>query len=390
MRLNPALTSPEQLRKDLERIDAEPNFARGIPSACYADDALLPLEREALFRTGWIGLGLADRWRGTGDYAALDVAGVPLLVVRNAAGVLKAFANSCRHRGSELLAGHGNCRKIKCPFHWWTYDLDGRLKVYPRMETARDFDPADYGLVEFALECRDGLAFVCFDEKPTPLDDWLGDFGALHAPWRLGDLVPTRVREFDVDCNWKAFIEVFNEYYHLPSVHPDSISWLYPEPDPPERVRGAFVTQFGPTEGAAALLEAAQAQALPAGEGLEGRYRRGTRYTWVYPNLSFAASQDSLWMYQAFPLAADRSRIVQTIAFPSVSVELDDFAQRAEHYYQRIDSALGEDLPFLLGQQRGLNSPFARPGRFGALEPSVGHFAHWYARRLLAALAADE
>ncbi len=258
------------------------------------------------------------------------------------------------------------------------------------METARDFDPADYGLVEFALELRAGLAFVSFDATPVPIDDWLGDLGELHAPWRLDDLVATRVREFDVDCNWKTFLEVFNEYYHLPAVHPDSISWLYPEPDSPEPAGGAFVTQFGPTEGAAALLAPAQAQALPVGEGLEGRYRRGTRYTWIFPNLSFAASQDSLWMYQAFPLAADRSRVVQTVAFPSKSVALADFAQRAAHYYDRIDAALDEDLPFLLGQQRGLNSPFARPGRFGALEPSVGRFAYWYAQRLLGVLAPGE
>ncbi len=390
MRIEPELTSLERLRQDLERIGPQPEESRGIPPACYADDALLPLEREALFRRGWLAVGLADRWREAGDYSALEIGGVPLIVVRNASGELKAFANSCRHRGSELLGGSGNCRKIRCPFHWWTYDLDGRLKVYPRMETTRDFDPAEFGLVEFALECRDGLAFVCFDETPVSIDDWLGNFGRRHAPWRLDDLVATRVREFDVDCNWKTFIEVFNEYYHLPAVHPESISWLYPEPDPPEPVDGAFVTQFGPTEGAAALLEATQSQALPVGEGLEGRYRRGTRYTWVYPNLTFAASQDSLWMYQVFPLAAGRSRILQTIAFPSASVALDDFAQRAGYYYHRIDAALDEDLPFLFAQQRGLNSPFARPGRFGALEPSVGHFAYWYAQRMLAALAAGD
>ncbi len=389
MRFDPELTSFERLRQDLEGIGPEAAATSGIPPACYADDALLPLERAAMFRRGWIGLGLADRWREAGDYSALEIGGVPLIVVRNNAGTLKALANTCRHRGSELLAGSGTCRKIKCPFHWWTYDLDGRLKVYPRMESAKNFDPADYGLVEFALECRDGLAFVSFDDEPPSIDAWLGDFGEIHAPWRLADLAVTRVREFDVDCNWKTFIEVFNEYYHLPAVHPDSINWLYPEPDPPESASGEFATQFGATEGAAALLAGAQGEALPVGEGLEGPYRKGTRYTWIYPNLTFAASQDSLWMYQAMPLAADRSRIVQTIAFPSASVALADFDRRAEHYYRRIDAALDEDLPFLLRQQRGLASPFARPGRFGALEPCVGAFAHWYARRMLAEMAID-
>ena len=94
-------------------------------------------------------------------------------------------------------------------------------------------------------------------------------------------------------------------------------------------------------------------------------------------------------MYQAYPLTADRSWIVQTVAFPSASVALDDFEERAKHYYTRIDAALEEDLPFLEKQQHGLNSPFAKPGRFGTLEPSVGNFAYWYCRQMLGELESN-
>lgn len=384
------LTSFAVLARELAEVSTDGDRSPGIPPACYADDGLLPLERRAIFGRGWIGLGLADQWRTPGAYSAVDLAGVPVIVVRNRAGELKAFANSCRHRGSALLAGSGTCKKIKCPFHWWTYDLDGRLKVYPRMENAAGFDPADYGLVEFPLECRHGLAYVSLDSQPPSIDQWLGDFGRWHDPWRLDELVVTRVREFSVDCNWKAFIEVFNEYYHLPAVHPDSISWMYPDPDPIDDSEGAFATQFGETTAAAALLGDSQSQALPVGPGLEGRQRLGTRYSWIFPNLTFAASQDSLWMYSALPQMAGRCTVTQTIAFPKASTELDDFETRAEHYYRRIDAALDEDLPFLLEQQRGLASPFARPGRFGRLEPSVARFAAWYAPRLLAGLDQQE
>ena len=382
------LTTADELRCQLAAVTSDSNQTAGIPPACYADAALLSLERRAIFRRGWLGLGLASRWPNPGDYSAVDVTGIPLIVVRNRDGRLKAFANSCRHRNSTLLEGSGNCNKIKCPFHWWTYDLDGRLKVYPRMEKAADFDPAENGLIEFPLQNRFGLVFLSLDRDPPAIDEWLGNFDRFHAQWRLDDLSVTRVREFEVACNWKTFIEVFNEYYHLPAVHPDSINWLYPEPDPADETTGAYITQFGATEGASALMSESQAQALPAGEGLEGRFRLGTRYTWIYPNLTFAASQDSLWMYQACPITMERSRVVQTVAFPSASVALDDFEERAQHYYARIDAALAEDLPFLQKQQQGLNSPFAQPGRFAALEPSVGDFAYWYSRQLLAELGA--
>ena len=90
-----------------------------------------------------------------------------------------------------------------------------------------------------------------------------------------------------------------------------------------------------------------------------------------------------MWIYQAFPLTADRCQVIQTICFPAETVALDDFTQRAEHYYERIDAALAEDLPFLQQQQIGLASIFARQGRFSSLEPSVARFAYWYAQQLL-------
>ena len=373
----------DRLHQQLRAVVPDKDRSLGIPPACYADDALLLLEREAAFRKGWIGLGRADRWPQCGDYSALDIAGEPVIVLRNASAELKAFANSCRHRGSRIVDGDGNCGKLKCPFHWWTYDLDGRLKVFSRMENAQDFDAADYGLVEFVVAQRYGFAWLSFAESPPEIDDWLGDFDDLHRPWDLDRWRSTRIRQFDVDCNWKTFIEVFNEYYHLPMVHPDSISKRYPEPDAADAVRGRYTTQFGVTEGAAALLDQAQQFALPAAPGLGGREAMGTRYTWVYPNLTFALSQDCLWIYQATPLSADRCSVTQTICFPEASLQLDDFEARAAHYYERIDAALAEDLPFLRQQQIGLASSFSRQGRFSALEPSVANFAYWYAQRLL-------
>ncbi|MCP4390446.1 MAG: hypothetical protein GY802_19280 [Gammaproteobacteria bacterium] len=122
------------------------------------------------------------------------------------------------------------------------------------MENALEFNPDEFGLVEFPLQTRSGFAFVSFDEQPPSIDDWLAEFDSYHQAWGLDQWTTTRVRELDVNCNWKTFIEVFNEYYHLPMVHPDSINWLYPEPDAVDEVSGHYTTQFGATEGAAALM----------------------------------------------------------------------------------------------------------------------------------------
>ncbi|MDJ0955927.1 MAG: aromatic ring-hydroxylating dioxygenase subunit alpha [Arenicellales bacterium] len=374
--------SRDELLSQLSLVLEDRAISATLPTACYTDHALLQYEINTLFRQSWVGVGRTDRCTKPGDFSSRDIGGVPVLLIRNQGGELKAFANTCRHRGSLLLKGDGNCKKIRCPFHCWTYDLDGRLVFTPRMEAVPDFDLTAYGLTEFGVGVADGFAFVSLDAAAGEFDKWLGDYSSLHAAWGLSQWVTTRVREFEVNCNWKIFLEVFNEYYHLPYVHPKSINRMYPEPDDADQTTGNYTTQFGTTKGNAALLSDVQGQAFSHAVNLTGRERNGTRYTWVYPNMTFAASSDSLWMYEAYPITPHRSLIVQTVCFPAETVVLEDFESRAKHYYDRIDTAITEDIPFLEQQQTGLSSPFAKQGRFSRLEPSVANFAYWYASRL--------
>ena len=357
--------------------------AHGLPPVCYTDPAFFRHEAARVFHRSWVGVGRADRWKAAGDYAALDIAGVPTIVLRDKDGTLRAFANACRHRGTLLLDGEGACRAIKCPFHGWLYGLDGRLAGAPRMDETPGFDTADYGLVPFRTDTLDGFAFVCLDDAAPGLDEWLADFAGLHAEWSLADLVATRRREFDVACNWKTFLEVFNEYYHVPYVHAATIDDCYERPDPLDEAAGQFVTQFGTTADTATLLDGNRDQALPPIASLQGRNRQGIRYTWMFPNMTFAASAEAIWLYDTFPLAPDRTRVGMTVCFPPETVALADFEARAEAYYHRLDTVLAEDLPMLERQQAGLTSPFARPGRFSTyMEPSVAAFARWYAARV--------
>ncbi len=380
---NPPVDSWDRLRRHLARVEPPFDSSDTLPPACYTDPDIYERELETIFRASWIGVGRADRWKSPGDYAAFKLAGIPIIVLRGKEGQLRAFANSCRHRGTQLLEGEGNCRRITCPFHSWTYALDGRLIGAPKMARTRDFDEADYGLVPVRAATCDGFAFVCFDETAPGLDEWLGDFSELHRPWSLADLVSTRRREFEVACNWKVFLEVFNEYYHLPYVHPASLNSIYDLPDDADETAGNYATQFGTTRGTGGLLENTQDEPLPAIETLRDRNRQGTRYSWTFPNMTFAAGTEAIWVYEAYPLAPGRTRVGMTLCFPAATVARPDFEARAQHYYDRFDTALAEDIPMLERQQAGLTSPFARQGRYSYLEPSVAAFAFWYAQKLL-------
>lgn len=374
----------DSLGTRLEKCIAPASEALCLPVECYTDLMVQQVELELIFQRKWLGIGHSGRFNAAGDYEALEIGGIPLIILRDGDGNLRVFANSCRHRGDRLLEGEGTCKTITCPFHKWSYKLDGSLAGVPQQKEFGAFERSEYGLVEFRAAEHCGFGFICLDHTTPDLSEQLGDFAEVHSPWPLDSLVPTRRRTFEVDCNWKIFLDVFNEYYHLPFVHPDSINSLYGKPDSGDIVSGAYASQYGSTSGTGALLEDQQDQALPQMPGLAESVSNGVRYTWVFPNMTFAVGNDALWIYEATPINPQRCFVTQTGCFPPQIVERPDFDEKVEPYYHRLDAAIDEDIPALVNQQRGLNSPFVQQGPFSPLlEANVASFAHWYARQLL-------
>lgn len=351
-----------------------------LPPRAYTDAANQMAEADAVFSMGWVGVGRADQIAETGDFRTVDIAGRPVILIRDKDGNANALANTCRHRGARLLDGEGNTKGIRCPFHAWAYRLNGELIAAPRMEV----DTSCLNLHSYACEERHGFLFISFQDEPPSLDGQLGDFADIHAPWRLETLVTTRRWTKEFDCDWKAFIDVFNEYYHLPYVHRDSIDGVYNDPDPGDAVTGQYTTQFSSTIGTGGLLDGQQEAALPPLPGLDHRHANGVRYTWLFPNMTFAAGADGLWVYEAYPAGPGRCRVTQTMTVSPETIASPGFAEKIEAYHHRLDTALDEDIPALENQMNGLASPEARQGPVNAeLEPNVANFARWYAGRML-------
>lgn len=283
----------------------------------------------------------------------------------------------------KLLEGTGSCRAIKCPYHGWVYDLDGRLKGAPHMERTEGFDKSDFGLVSIRIAERDGFVFVSLDPNSPPFEAWWGNYSGIIAPWAPADLRIARTVELEVACNWKLFVEVFMEYYHLPDVHAASISAVgYEPPDPCDPATGEVITQFGTHPNKAALLNDDQGGGLPDLPTLDGRLAHGTRYSLVLPSMPIALSTDSFWYFEVEPLAVDRTRATYHTGFHKDAFEHPEFEARAAAYYRRWDMAIAEDAAILEAQQQGLSSPLARPGRFSYLEEIVPMFDRWVAARI--------
>ena len=195
---------------------------QSLPWSWYTDPAVLRLEQERIFRRLWQYVGHAAQVPEPGSYMARHAGEIPVLVVRGHDGELRAFLNVCRHRGSLLTEGEGKRAAIQCPYHAWTYDLDGSLRRAPRADLEPGFDPSDLGLVPLALETWGPLVFVNPDRDAAPLADTLGELPDLVRSAGIDlDALEHRIHVgYELEANWKIAAENFLECYHCAVAHP--------------------------------------------------------------------------------------------------------------------------------------------------------------------------
>lgn len=359
--------------------------AETMPAWCYSSEAFYGREIDRLFRKVWNFVGSADQIPQPGDYRALDVVGVPIILLRDEGGMPRAFANSCRHRGSALLEGSGSCRLIVCPYHSWSYRLDGRLNNAPEMSETRNFDPAGHGLIPIRLEEWGGFIFINFDAEAAPLAAHLGDLPERVGAYRLETMALARRKEFMMNCNWKLFVENAKESYHIATVHRQTINkyasarssgyWV-------EDTAGDYCTTFAEHEGSMALLKGDRG--FPTIESLRGlREAGGTRAPLIYPSTYLACTIDCAWYLELHPLGPTRTLLIHGALFPRDRLARPDFEDIAKNYYKRWDITLEEDIVASERQQKGLASPFALPGRFSHREPLVHAIDNWILDRVI-------
>jgi phenylpropionate dioxygenase-like ring-hydroxylating dioxygenase large terminal subunit len=362
----------EGVRKPLLKAETMPPFT-------YTSPEFYQREVERIWHKMWNFIGSADQIHNNGDYFTLNFAGVPLIVLRDQDGAVRAFANTCRHRGSELLEGSGTCKAIVCPYHSWTYELNGKLRGAPEMDKTSDFDKANYGLIPIAVDTWANFLFINFDKNPEPLMKQLGSLPGKLAPYKLENMSLARRKTYDMDCNWKLFVENAKESYHIATVHRATINkyasaksagyWV-------EEATGDYVVTFAQHEGSMALLKGAAG--FPIIETLHGRREAGGTYApLLYPSTYLACTIDCAWYLEMHPVGPNRTRMVHGALFPRDRLDRPDFEEIAKNYYHRWDVTVEEDILASVRQQRGLETPFAPAGRFSYREPLVHQIDNW-------------
>lgn len=344
--------------------------ARTIPSAWYHDPEIHALECRRVFGGSWQMVARGDQLTEPGSVVTADVAGEPILAVRDDQGVLRAFHNVCRHRAAQVVnLPHGNLTKLRCRYHGWTYDLQGRLRGTPEFDGVETFCKENEGLAPLAIDAWGPLVFVHEGTPRQPLAEFLAPLPERVAGLDLDKLRYVDGRDYEVACNWKVFVDNYQDGgYHVNTVHPGLAGALDYAHYRTENFSHGSV-QISP------LKQAADATL--------GKVRAGGNayYWWVFPNLMINLYQGVMDTNLVLPLGTDRCRV----RFDYYFADTDSPASR-----QFIADSIAvahqvqlEDMAVCVEVQQGLRSRSYDTGRFSVKRESGGYHFHQLLARWL-------
>jgi glycine betaine catabolism A len=357
--------------------------SRMLPRAAYTSERVLAFELERFFAGSWTCVGREGDLEGTGAQRALGAGGAGVLLVRGADGRARAFANTCRHRGHELLgAGESTVRRtVLCPYHAWTYDLDGALRVAPGFRDLPGFDPSGHGLVELPLESWHGFLFVNGSADAAPFAEHVGALEALVAPYQPERLVPLASHEYDLACNWKVVLENYHECYHCALIHPELCQVSPPNSGENFVLDGAWVGGTMDLKDHAATMSLdGHSDGVPI-EGLDGPRLRTVSYLGLFPNLLLSLHPDYLMTHLVAPLGPTTCQVTCTWYFPPEAAARPGFDPAyAVEFWDRTNR---QDWAACESVQRGMASPHFRPGPLAPVEDAVYQLVTMIARAYL-------
>jgi choline monooxygenase len=351
--------------------------ASTLPVECYLSEEFYRREVENIFKKCWNLIGREDYIRKPGNYFTRELVGISLIVMRGADDKIRAFVNACRHRGTKLLDGTGQCEAVACPYHGWTYNQDGSLRSFNAMGEARNLDPKDYGLLEVKLETWQGFIFINFDQGCAPLKQSLGNFAEHTESYNWSEMVTVRHRETVIKTNWKSYVENSMEPIHLPLVHKKSIGHVFASG------KAGWRFTHGPEWSIMHTITDKSRAILPGDDGFErlpglkGTAADGAQYIHFNPCTTIGGDLDCMWFKNMQPVGPHMVRNIAAFCFPKSALERPDFDRIIQNYYRRFDLVIDEDNWVAERQFEGLTNPLTPTGRFSHFEENVHWFNNW-------------
>ena len=364
-------TAPLQLDVS-ERIEC----AQTLASQFYTDPSILEIEKARIFRRTWQLVGTLDHACGEVNglkrtiadreaFFTTEVAGEPIVVVRDKEGTLRAFSNVCRHRAGPIAQGSGCKNVLRCGYHGWTYTLDGRLIGTPDVEGVEFFDRSTMGMVPLLLETWEQFIFVNFDHGAEPLSAYLGDIPEQTRGFQFAGLKFAERRDYVLNCNWKVYVDNYLEGYHIPIAHPG----LMREIDYSQYRTGTFryhSQQFAPIR-AMKPEDAGERFYAPANA------TQDALYFWIFPSLMLNIYPDNVSTNLIVPISQDKTLTIFEWFFHDIaSAKVRERMKKAIAFSDEVQQ---EDIGLCESVQRGLQSALYDRGRYSVKrENGVHHF----------------
>ncbi len=356
--------------------------ARTLPQRYFVSQELFSAEREQIFAQQWICVGHQGQLAKAGDYFIQEVAGESLIIARDQKQCLHGFYNVCRHRGTRLCEEvSGSFAAIQCPYHAWTYGLDGRLLGAPSMDSVPGFEKADFPLPPVSLRLWEGFIFVSLANASHPLEEVFAPLAGKFAHWNLPLLRSARRIEYQVEANWKLIFENYSECYHCPLVHP-ALSKVSPADSAENDLsEGPFLGGFMTIAKGQSLTMSGKTCALPVGEIGEEDHARVFYYS-LFPNVLLSLHPDYVMVHLIRPQSPRRTLIACDWYFHPEAAGIAAPGYNPEDAIKFWDMTNRQDWHVCELSQSGIASRAYRPGPYSPRESIPAAWDREYLRQL--------
>ena len=373
----------------LEKVQKPVDQANGLPNEHYTDQSVYNEEVKKLLLGQWSGLAFEGDVPEVGDVYPVDFAGVPLVVVRDRENQVRVYENVCRHRGMVLVSEAGKAKQgMRCPYHSWTYDLNGRLVATPLVGGPDSnhhpcIDKPELGLLEVPSHVYLGVVYVNVDRQAGPFEEVHSKLLQRWAEFDQPLFFDRDVSQFtlDVACNWKLAVENYCEAYHLPWIHPDLNSYSRIEDHynivEDDAYSGQGTTVFNPTRTEDGRL-------LDTFKDLSENWWNGqAEYIVLYPNVLAGVHRDHVFAMLLLPKGVDETLERVGIFYASEGSMGKDFEDLRRINAKQWRLVFDEDIEVVEGMQRGRKAPHFDGGRFSPAMDTATHCFHaWVAKSL--------
>jgi glycine betaine catabolism A len=366
-------------RKTAETFSAG---AKTLAQRYFVSAEIFADEQSKIFSTQWVLVGHQSQVANVGDYFIQEVAGESLIIVRDKTGEVRGFYNVCRHRGTRICeekAGHLSA--LQCPYHAWTYGLDGRLIGAPHMDEVPGFDKAEHSLHTVNLGLWEGFIFVNLVASPTPLDEVFAPLAGKFMHWNLPKLRSTKRIEYDVRANWKLIFENYSECYHCPGVHPTLAKLTPYDSAENDLCEGPFLGGFMPISKGKSLTMSGNACALPVGD-LKGEDHNRVFYYSIFPNMLLSMHPDYVMVHQIWPQSPQRTLILCDWFFHPQAAGVSDPSYNPNDAVEFWDMTNKQDWHVCELSQQGITSRAYRPGPYSPRESIPAAWDREYLRHV--------